>query len=47
MEETLYEKAHEAIEELFSDKSVTQEEAKENLNSLIDEIQTMIETLDV
>lgn len=47
MEETLYDKAKEAIDELFGDKSVTQEEAKENLESLIGEIETMIESLDV
>jgi len=45
--ENLYEKAKEAIDKLFSDKSLTQEETKENLESLMNEIQTMIETLDV
>lgn len=47
MEKTLYDKAKNAIDELFCDKSVTQEEAKENLESLIGEIEVMIETLDV
>lgn len=45
--ENLYDKALEAIEELFKDKSVTQEEAKETLNSLILEIEKMIDSLDV
>ena len=45
--ENLYEKAKKAIDELFSDESVTQEETKENLESLMNEIQTLIETLDV
>ena len=47
MEESLYDKASQAIEKLFSDKSVTKEETEENLQALIDEIQTMIESLDV
>ena len=45
--ENLYDKALEAIEELFGDKSATQEEAKANLEALIDEIREMLESLDV
>ena len=42
--EQLYENALEAITELFSDTSVSQGKAVENLESLIQEIQTMIES---
>jgi len=46
MNEDLYEKALVAIQTLFNDTSVSQREAEENLNSLIGEIETMIESLD-
>ena len=42
----LYDKALEAITELFNDTSVSQKQAEQNLNSLIDEITILIETLD-
>ena len=42
----LYEEAKEAIDRLFSDTSVSCEEAKENLRSLIGGIQIMLETLE-
>ncbi len=45
--ENLYDKALEAIKELFGDESLSQEEAKETLNSLILEIEKMIDSLDV
>ncbi len=45
--ENLYDKALEAIKELFEDESATQEEAKANLEALIDEIHIMLEGLDV
>lgn len=45
--EELYEKAQEAINELFSDQSVDQEQTAESLHSLITEIQDIISTLDV
>ena len=41
----LYEKALGAIQELFGDTSVSQSQAKDNLNSLIGEIQIMMEAL--
>ena len=41
----LYEKALGAIRELFSDTSVSSSQARDNLNSLIGEIQIMMETL--
>ena len=44
--ERLYEKALEAITELFSDSSVSRGTAIENLESLIQEIQIMIDSLD-
>lgn len=47
MNEDLYEKALKAIEELFSDTSVSQREARKNLNGLISEIETMIDTLEI
>ncbi len=43
----LYEKAQEAINELFSDQSVDQEQTAESLRSLIMEIQDILSTLDV
>lgn len=43
--EELYEKALEAITELFSDTSVSQSECKRNLQELISEIKTMIGSL--
>ena len=46
MNEQLYEQALKAIEKLFSDKSVSQEQAKENLESLISEIEIMIESME-
>jgi len=45
LNEELYEKAVEAITELFSDSSVSQSTAKKNLNSLIGEIEILISTL--
>lgn len=42
----LYEEAKEAIDRLFSDTSVSRAEARENLRSLIGEIQTMLDTLE-
>lgn len=45
--QTLYDEALEAITELFNDSSVTVEECAENLRGLIDEIETMIESLGV
>jgi len=44
--EQLYEKALEATRELFLDRSVSQGEAIANLQSLIHEIQIMIDSLD-
>jgi len=46
MNEQLYKEASEAIGRLFSDKSVSQEEAKANLESLIGEIEIMIESME-
>ena len=43
----LYEKALQAITELFSDMEVSRLETRRNLESLIGEIQVMIETLSV
>ena len=43
--EKLYEKALKAIQELFSDTSVSQEETTAALNGLIDEIELMKETI--
>lgn len=45
MNDELYEKALQAITDLFSDKSVSQSEARRNLETLIGEIQIMIDTL--
>jgi len=44
--EQLYEQAVEAITELFNDTSVSQEDAKANLNSLIGEIQIMLDSIE-
>lgn len=43
--EELYEKAKDAITELFSDQSVSQSECKSNLEGLIGEIEMLISTL--
>jgi len=40
-----YDAALEAIIELFSDQSMSKAECRENLNSLIGEIETMIDSL--
>lgn len=45
--EDLYQEAKEAIDRLFSDTSVDQEQTAESLKSLIHEIQDIISTLDV
>ena len=45
--ESLYEQAHKAIEELFNDRSVDQETAAQNLRALQDEITVLIDSLDV
>lgn len=42
---TKYEKALEAINELFGDDSVSPEETRFNLESLQDEIQSLLDTL--
>ena len=42
----LYQKAEESITALFSDMSVSQSDCKDNLNSLIDFIEGMIDTLE-
>ena len=47
MSDDLYDKALNAITELFSDQSVSKKEAKINLDALIGEIETMIESLDI
>jgi hypothetical protein len=44
--EKLYERAVDAINDLFSDKSVSQSTCRDNLLSLIDEIKTMLDSLD-
>lgn len=41
----LYEKAMNAIQELYSDSTVSQAETKASLNSLIEIIEAMIDTL--
>lgn len=46
MNEQLYEQASEAIAKLFSDKSVSQEQARENLESLIGEIEIMLDSME-
>jgi hypothetical protein len=45
--EELYDAAKEAIDNLFGDKSVSVSQCKENLNSLIGEIEIMINTLEL
>lgn len=45
--EELYEKAKQAITDLFSDNSVPQATTKENLNALMGEIEIMLNTLSV
>lgn len=45
--EALYEGALKAVTTLFSDTSVSKEKAKENLESLRDEIDIMIDSLDL
>ena len=45
--EDLYQMAVQAINELFSDTSVSKETAIGNLRSLRDEIDTLIESLEV
>lgn len=47
MNERLYDIALEAINELFFDKSVSQEMVKENLEALISEIQILIDSLGI
>ena len=42
----LYDNAMKAIVDLFGDRSVSQSEAKGNLNALVGEIQTMLDTLE-
>ncbi len=42
----LYNKALEAITELFSDADVTQAQCRNNLNSLIGEINMLLDTLE-
>ena len=41
----LYDKAREAIQDLWSDTSVSKSEARQNLNGLISEIYIMLESL--
>lgn len=43
--EQLYQDALDAVNKLFSDKSVSQSKARENLKSLRDEIDLLIDTL--
>lgn len=43
--EKLYEKALEAATDLFNDQSVSKKKVLENLKSLIEDIQVMIESL--
>ncbi len=45
MNDELYQKALDAITALFNDRSVSPAQAKRNLNGLMSEIGTMIETL--
>ena len=42
----LYDKAIKAINDLFGDISVSQEEARENLQGLMEEIGVMIDSLE-
>ena len=44
--EQLYDKAVEAITDLFNDMSVSKAETQINLDTLIGEIETMIDSLD-
>jgi hypothetical protein len=44
--EELYKNALDAINKLFSDRSVSKEKAIENLEGLKEEIDTLIETLE-
>lgn len=46
MHDQLYERAQEALNKLFSDTSVPQETMRKDLETLVDKIQTMIESLD-
>ena len=46
MSEELYDKALEAITELFNDDSVSKEQAIETLGALLNEIEIMIESLE-
>jgi hypothetical protein len=41
----LYQKAEEAILELFGDTSVTEEDCRGNLNALLDFIEGMLDTM--
>jgi hypothetical protein len=43
--EELYDAAMDAISKLFSDRTVTKTETRENLNNLISEMEVMIDTL--
>lgn len=43
--EELYEKAKETVNDLFSDQSVSVEETRINMNTLVEEIETLISTL--
>lgn len=45
--EELYEKAIDAINDLFSDTSVSKEDAKGNLQGLLDEIAILMQSLEV
>lgn len=45
MDKNLYENAMDAIRKVFGDTSVPTSTTRENLTSLIDEIQTMIDAL--
>jgi len=42
----LYDEARDAIQTLFSDTSVSPEETADSLRSMIDEIETLINTLE-
>ena len=42
---SLYEKAKQAIMDLFGDTKVSQAETKRNLNALISEIEILLDTL--
>ena len=45
LHDRLYERAKEAISELYSDKSVSRAKTRESLKALRDEIDLLIETL--